>query len=110
MSTKSYLGEFEHMVLLAILQCGTKAFSLEVRQEIEHSAGKSVSRGAFYATIDRLGEKQLVRWKEDTPDGARSSARLRRFEVTAKGLQELRASRHALMTLSRGLEDLLGRA
>jgi PadR family transcriptional regulator, regulatory protein PadR len=104
---KSFLGEFEQMVLLAILQCSEDAFALEVREEIERSAGKKVSRGAFYTTIDRLTEKGFVRWKEALPQGARGSARLRRYEVTAKGLQALRSSRFALMKLSRGLDDLL---
>ena len=53
--TREYLGEFEQMVLLAILQeSGDGAFALEVRRRIEGDAGRGVSRGAFYTTLDRL--------------------------------------------------------
>ncbi|MEK9501596.1 PadR family transcriptional regulator [Gaopeijia maritima] len=103
----SFLGEFEQMVLLAILQQGDRAFALEVRRELEQSAGRSVSRGAFYTTLDRLERKGLVRWEERTPEDSRRSAPLRRFEVTAEGLEGLRESRRALDALSRGLDHLL---
>ncbi len=54
MPPKSFLGEFEQMVLLAILQEGGNAYGLEVRKELERSAEREVSRGAFYTTLDRL--------------------------------------------------------
>lgn len=103
----SFLGEFEQMVLLAILQQGDRAFALEVRRELEQSADRSVSRGAFYTTLDRLEQKGLVRWQERRPEDSRRSAPLRRFEVTPDGLSALRTSRQALETLWRGLDDVL---
>ena len=57
MPPKSFLGEFEQMVLLAILQQGSNAYGLEVRKELERSAAREVSRGAFYTTLDRLEKK-----------------------------------------------------
>lgn len=105
MGGKGYLGEFEQMVLLAILQRGDDAFALEVRRELERSADRKVSRGAFYTTLDRLEQKGYVRWTKALPDG-RGGA-MRRFEVTEAGLEALRASRAALQNLWRGLEDML---
>lgn len=102
-----FLGEFEQMVLLAVLQQGERAFALEVRRELEQSAGRAVSRGAFYTTLDRLERKGFVRWEERRPTDSRRSAPLRRFEVTAGGLEALRTSRRALETLSRGLDEVL---
>lgn len=110
MSPSSYLGEFEQMVLLAVLQTGDHAFALEVRQEIERSADRSVSRGAFYTTLDRLERKGMVEWTEEVPDDPRTSSPLRKFRVTAEGLEALRASRAALENLWRGLDGLLERA
>lgn len=106
----SFLGEFEQMVLLAVLQQGDGAFALEVRRELEESAGRSVSRGAFYTTLDRLERKGLVRWEERRPEDSRRSAPLRRFEVTPAGIDALRTSRRALETLWRGLDDVLEEA
>lgn len=110
MSPSSYLGEFEQMVLLGILQMGDRAFALEVRREIERSADRSVSRGAFYTTLDRLERKGLVEWTEEVPEDPRTSAPLRKFAVTPEGLEALRESRAALERLWRGLDGLLEQA
>jgi DNA-binding PadR family transcriptional regulator len=110
MSPKSFLGEFEQMVLLAVLQQAERAFALEVRREIERSADRTVSRGAFYTTLERLERKGLVVWVEETPSDPRRNAPLRRFQVTPEGLNALRESRRALHTLSRGLDGLLEEA
>ena len=107
---KSFLGEFEQMVLLAILQCGDRAFALEVRREIEERAERTVSRGAFYTTLDRLERKGLVVWTEATVADARAGGPLRRYAVTPAGIEALRVSRTALMNLWRGLGRTLGGA
>jgi DNA-binding PadR family transcriptional regulator len=107
--SNTFLGEFEQMVLLAILQQGDRAFALEVRREIESSAGRKVSRGAFYTTLDRLEGKGMVVWQEETPTDIRRSGPLRLYQVTPAGLKALRESRRALDALSRGLDSVLGR-
>jgi DNA-binding PadR family transcriptional regulator len=107
MPPKTFPGEFEQMVMLAILQSGERAFALEVRRTIEQSAGRSVSRGAFYTTLDRLEQKGLVRWTEEEPADARAAAPLRRYTVTEPGLVALRNSRAALLNLWHGLDSLL---
>ena len=107
-SPKSFLGEFEQMVLLAILQQEKKAFALDVRREIERSAGRSVSRGAFYTTLERLERKALATWSEEVPDDPHRSGPLRRFAVTPSGVEALRESRRALDALSHGLDNVLG--
>jgi DNA-binding PadR family transcriptional regulator len=107
MPPKTFPGEFEQMVMLAVLQCRERAFALEVRRTIEESAGRTVSRGAFYTTLDRLEQKGLVRWSEDAPADARAVAPLRRYTVTEEGLAALRNSRAALLNLWNGLDSLL---
>jgi len=106
MSKRAFLGEFEQMVLLAILQQRDTAFGLEVRREIEESTGKDVSRGAFYTTVDRLERKGFASWQEAPPGGRRGGAPQRLFGVTDAGIEALRASRQALETLSRDLDEL----
>ena len=110
MTNKTYLGEFEHMVLLAVLQRGENANGLEVRTELEESAGRVVSKGAFYTTLDRLHRKGLILWEIRPAAGGRSGLKQRHFQVTEEGLAELRKSRAALERLSRGLDELLGEA
>jgi DNA-binding PadR family transcriptional regulator len=106
----SALGEFEQLVLLAVLQQGESAFGLEVRREIEKSARRKVSRGAFYTTLDRLEKKGYLTWEEAAPTDPSRAAPLRRFLVTPAGLAALRASRRALQALWRGLDEILEEA
>lgn len=107
MTRKAYLGEFEQMVLLAILQGGEDANALEVRRELESSADRSVTKGAFYTTLDRLEKKRFVTWTSRVPDAGRGGLPQRHFSVTRAGLDELRKSRAALVKLWRGLEGVL---
>jgi DNA-binding PadR family transcriptional regulator len=105
---KSFLGEFEQMVLLAILQRGDEAYGLDVRKELDQSAGRDVSRGAFYTTLDRMEAKGYVKWKTMPAAADRGGMPQRLFKVTPAGIRALRASRKALLTLWRGLDEVLG--
>ena len=108
MPPKAFLGEFEQMVLLALLQQGANAYGLEVRKELEQSVGREVSRGAFYTTLDRLETKGYVKWKTTPASVGRGGMPQRLFKVTPAGLRALQVSRKALMTLWRGLDEVLG--
>jgi DNA-binding PadR family transcriptional regulator len=101
-------GEFEQLVLLAVLKCGDAAFAPELAPLLERASGRRVSRGALYATLERLERKKLLRWRLEEPTPDRAGSRRRRFEVTPSGVAALRASRQALLELWRGLEATLG--
>ncbi len=101
------MGEFEQMVLLAILRMGDDAFGLEVRKDLEAATGRKVSRGGFYTTLDRMERKGYLTWVSEVPEHSRRTTRQRRFSVTPEGLDALRSSRRALITLWTGLEPLL---
>lgn len=108
MAPKAYLGEFEQMVLLAILQGGEDANAYEIRKELEASADRTVSKGAFYTTLDRMEKKHLLTWKTRVPEGGRGGLPQRHFRVSPTGVDELRKSRHALRNLWRDLDGVLG--
>ena len=101
------LGEFEQLLLLAILRLGEDAYSLPVRRELEQRAHRTVSRGAFYATLDRLKGKGVVKWKAMPPTDSRGGMPQRRFEVTSAGIRILQTSRDTLLDLWNGLEAIL---
>jgi DNA-binding PadR family transcriptional regulator len=105
---RSFLGEFEQRVLLAILRCEKNACPIEIRKEITRASGVEPSRGAFYTTLDRLEAKQLVRWTAESGDAGRDGLPQRRFTVTASGVNALRASRKTLLELWRGLDEVFG--
>jgi DNA-binding PadR family transcriptional regulator len=103
---KQYLGEFEQMVLLAALQLNETAYAPDIGRELERSASRRVSRGALYATLDRLEQKGFLRWKIEAASSDRGGHRKRLFEVTASGVEVLKASRVALENLWKGLDDV----
>ncbi|MGD8320205.1 MAG: helix-turn-helix transcriptional regulator [Gemmatimonadota bacterium] len=105
MANNGYLGEFEQMVLLAILQRRDHANGYEVRKELEVSADRSVSKGAFYTTLDRLESKGYLTWEVRPAERGPSALPQRHFTVTPAGLEELRRSRWALTNLWRGLDE-----
>ena len=107
---RTFLGEFEQRVLLAILRSERHASPLEIRKEIARASGHEPSRGAFYTTLDRLEAKKLVRWTTEKGDANRDGLPQRRFTVTADGIKALRASRKTLLALWRGLDEILGDA
>lgn len=106
MAPSQSLGEFEQLVLLAILQLAEDAYAADIRREIEERAERSVSRGALYATLDRLEGKAYLRWETEASTPARGGIPRRRFIVTATGIAALRASLEAIARLSRGLDAL----
>jgi DNA-binding PadR family transcriptional regulator len=104
-----YLGEFEQLVLLAVLRLGDDAYAVPIRQMIEQATARKISRGALYTTLDRLEQKGLLssRGGETTED---RGGRPRRYHaVTPNGLRALRASHQAITRLASGLDTILGR-
>ena len=102
------LGEFEQLVLLAILQLGADAHAARLREHIEAEAARRVTRGALYVTLDRLSAKDLLSWEVEDATPVQGGIPRRRFVVTSAGVEALRRSHAAMRALSRGLEGLLG--
>lgn len=99
------LGEFEHLVLLAILRVGAGAYGVPIRDEIESRARRSVSLGALYATLRRLETKGLVA-SEATE--AEDTGRARKVvRVTPRGLEAVRHAQARFRRMSDGLDEVL---
>jgi DNA-binding PadR family transcriptional regulator len=103
------IGEFERLVLLAVMQLEGDARAAAVRRRIEQAAERKVSRGALYATLDRLESKGLVAWEVEETGPARGGQPRRRFRVTPAGVDGLRRAHRSVSRLSEGLESLLER-
>jgi PadR family transcriptional regulator PadR len=108
--TRTYLGEFEHIVLLAIVRLGDAAYAPAILEEIEQRTGRTPSPGSMYVTLDRLEEKGLLRSRLADARDERGGRPRRYVTVTAFGMRELRASRAALLELWKGMEGVLGRS
>jgi PadR family transcriptional regulator PadR len=104
MSSREYLGEFEQIVLLALLRLGKTAYGVPVRREIELRTKRSVSVGALYSTLDRLEAKGYVAsWFAD-PSPERGGRSKRFFRVEPLGLKAVRRSQKAMATMLEGLD------
>lgn len=103
-----YLGEFEQMVLLAILRLEEGAYGLAVRDELEAVAGRSPSSGSLYTTLDRLERKGLIESRAGESTSERGGRPRRYLKLTGAGLTALRATREALLRLWDGCEARLG--
>ena len=101
------LGEFEQVVLLAILRQGDEAYAVSVQSEIERCTGRDVSRGSIYITLDRLETKGYLRSKLGDPTPERGGRAKRYYELRPRAIEALRESRRALVALWRGLEGKL---
>lgn len=101
------IGEFELLVLLAILRQVDEPYANRVRDDLEANADRRVTRGALYRTLDRLATKGLIEW-EIEPSGTpeRGGHPMRRLSVTGEGLETVRASHEVLMRFFEGLDPL----
>ena len=104
MAGREHLGEFEQIVLLAVLRLADEAYGVPIRREIEQRTGRSLTVGALYRTLDRLEEKDyLTSWCSD-PIPERGGRSKRYFKVEPLALRALRESREALTAMWEGLD------
>ena len=100
------IGEFELLVLLAILRQCDEPYANRVREDLESNAERKVTRGALYRTLDRLATKGLIEWELE-PSGTpeRGGHPMRRLTVTREGVETARSSRDVLMRFFDGLGE-----
>jgi PadR family transcriptional regulator PadR len=104
MAGRDYLGEFEHLIVLALLRLDDRAYGVTVRQEIEFRTKREVSIGAVYATLDRLESKGYVKSHRGDPTPERGGRSKRFFRVTAKGVKAVNRTQRALQSMTQGLD------
>ena len=107
MNRTTYLGEFEHLVLLAVLGLDEEAHSRAIRRELETRVGRQVSRSSAYITLERLVNKGYLEARMAEATSGRGGRGRRYFSLTAQGRAALRESGRALMRMWAGHEGLL---
>jgi len=108
MTRRSYLGEMELMVLLAVLRLGDEAYGVPISKELQILAGRDVSVGSIYAALERLEAKGFVTSSLGDPTPERGGRAKRYFRVTTRGLRALQRTRAALTSLWSGIPLLKG--
>lgn len=97
------MGDFEQMVLLAILRLGPDAYGMEIRAEIEARTGREVSYGAVYAALDRMERKGWVAHDVGEPTPERGGRAKKYFRVERPGRDALVEARRALDVMWEGV-------
>ena len=98
------LGEFEQLVMLAVLRAGEEAYVVPIRRAIVDGSRRAVSLAAVYKTLTRLEEKGFVVARVGEPTPERGGRRKRYYTVTAAGRRALRQSVEVLRRMAHGLD------
>jgi PadR family transcriptional regulator PadR len=101
------LGEFEQMVLLAILHVKGEVYGVPIVEEIESRTGRSVSRAAVYVTLRRLEKRGLVTSWMSEPTRERGGKSRLCVRVEPEGVVLLRESRRAMERMWDDLDPTL---
>ena len=103
------LGEFEQLVMLTVLRLDEGAYTAAVRQELLERAGRDVSPGAVFTTLERLENRGLVTSRYGDPTPERGGRRKRYYRLRAEGRRALARSLDTMRRVAEGLEAKLER-
>ena len=106
MAADRSLGEFEQIVLLAVLRLGDEAYGVTILQEIAARTGRNPSPGALYTTLHRMEDKGLVTFHDGEPTAERGGRAKRFVQVTREGRSSLASAQAAYRSLMEGLNLL----
>ena len=102
-----YVGEFEMLVLLAILRLGSDAYGVTIHAELERETSRETTMGAIYKTLGRLEQKGYVSTVIGEPTAQRGGRRKKLYRVEPFGRRAVRQSMTDLRRLTRGLGPAL---
>jgi DNA-binding PadR family transcriptional regulator len=102
-----YTGEFELLVLLAVLRLTDNAYGVTIRAEVEGETSRTLALGTVYKTLGRLEAKGYLSTRVAPPTGERGGRRKKLYTLTAAGLEAARQSLADLRGLANGLEPEL---
>jgi PadR family transcriptional regulator PadR len=97
------LGEFEQLILLAVLRLRDNAYGVTIRAELAERAGRAVAPGALYTALERLETKGLITSRMSDPTPQRGGRAKRQVTVTAAGMEALTRALRAYDRLLDGL-------
>ena len=103
-ASREALGEFEQLVMVAVMQLTGDVYAVPIVDEIERRTGREVSPAAVYVTLRRLEQKGLLSSTMSDPTPERGGKARRCVTVTPQGVEALRLSRQILDSMWKGLD------
>src|ERR1700712_699715 len=103
------LGQFEQIVLTAVLALDGNAYGVTIHAKVEElSKPRKVTRGAVYATLDRMEDKGLIASWLSEPTKERGGRARRHYRLEKPGQQALRESAKTAQRLFEIIAQNLG--
>ena len=99
----SYLGEFEQLILFALLRLGDDAYGVAIRELIEERTGKAVSAGSIYTALGRLEERGLVRSRTEASSKGRMGRPRKYYVLRREGARALNESYATIQSMAGGM-------
>jgi PadR family transcriptional regulator len=106
--SRAFLGEFEQLLLLALLHLRDEAYGVTIRRHLEAHADRTVSPGAIYTALDRLERRGFVSSRLGEPTPERGGKRKRYYRLEPDGARALARSQARLQRMARGLAPTQG--
>lgn len=101
-----YVGEFEHLVLLALARLGDDAYGVTIRDTLAERAGRRASFGAIYSTLRRLEKKGLVQSHIGEPEAVRGGRGKKYVRLTKRGEAAMRQTQAAFVRMAAGVDGV----
>ena len=101
------LGDFEQLILFALIRLGADAYGVTIRTQIEARTGRAVSPGALYTALDRLEKRGFVMSRLGEPTPQRGGKRKRLYTLQPKGEQALARVYESMRMMANGVASRL---
>ncbi len=98
------LGTLQQLVMLAVLRLRDEAYGAQIQLILEETAGRTVTIGSIYVTMDRLESRGFVRSWLAAPTPARGGKAKRCYALTEHGIRTLREAKGELERMWSTLE------
>jgi PadR family transcriptional regulator len=101
------IGDFEQLILFALVRLGPDAYGVTIRREIETRTGRASSPGALYTALDRLEKRGLVSSRLGEPTPQRGGKRKRLYTVEPAGDRALARVYQSMRQMASGVSARL---
>ena len=104
------LGQFEQLILTAILALRDDAYGVTIHAKVQELATpKSISLGAVYVTLDRLEDKGFIVSRLSDPTPERGGRAKRFYRLEALGERALQESAVTAKRIWDGIAEVWGK-
>jgi PadR family transcriptional regulator, regulatory protein PadR len=101
------LGDFEQLILFALIRLGADAYGVTIRNQIAARTGRAVSPGALYTALDRLEKRGLVASRLGDPTPQRGGKRKRLYTLQPAGARALARVYESMRLMANGVASRL---